>query len=94
MNTCNERQKLSLARTNSQQAIKTIQKLVHEQKNQEQTKLQIASFILIRWNTTTTVRKHYEMNFGWKLGNAVNGEPIPTIIQETFDSSYALCMDH
>ena len=33
-----KRQKLSLARTNSQQAIKTIQKLVHEQKNQEQTK--------------------------------------------------------
>ena len=74
--------------------LRQLQKLVREQKNQEQTKPQIASFILIRWNTTTTVRKHYEMNFGWKLGNAVNGEPIPTIIQETFDSSYALCMDH
>ena len=33
-----KRQKLSLARTNSQQAIKTMQKLVREQKNQEQTK--------------------------------------------------------
>jgi len=57
-------------------------------------KLQIANFIFIlirRWKNTTIVRKHYGMNFGWKL---VNGELIPTIMQETFDSSYTLCMDH
>jgi hypothetical protein len=53
-------------------------------------KLLIASFILIRrWNNS----KKDGMNFCWKLGNAVNGELIPTIIQEMFDSSYAFCMD-
>ena len=60
-------------------------------------KLQIANFIFIlirRWKNTTIVRKHYGMNFGWKLVNAVNGELIPTIMQETFDSSYALCIMH